>query len=186
MKLTQHHANATCHHSTPHLIRRLQQAITPGMTDIPKTPSVVINIGSNQTSEAQEQSEETPPSPPEPEQTDATKTLEQESVDLSAIESDPTQSIANLRRALALVEDEKNIAIDEEQLTTHSPPARERKGISTSPKHTIQRTKRKKEKVKKRTEKFKAQLKTQTIPTTQWRRRSFLPIKQLVLIHIIG
>jgi hypothetical protein len=86
--LPKHHANATCHHSTPHLIRRLQQAITPGMTDIQRTPSVVIKIGGNQTSEAQEQSEEAPPSPPEPEQTDATQTLEQESVDLSAIESD--------------------------------------------------------------------------------------------------
>jgi hypothetical protein len=46
--------------SVPLFIQRLQQAITPGITDTPATPSVFNNIGENQSTEAEEQTETTP------------------------------------------------------------------------------------------------------------------------------
>jgi hypothetical protein len=131
-----HRAFATLHQAIPLFIQRIQQAITPGMTDTPATST-----------EAEEQNETTPrltsPSPPAgPE--DTTPAIDDSSVDLSAVVSDTTQDISQLRRALDLVEDQDNIAFTENPGNTYPSPANETKEPRPSNKKLHSQHKKKK------------------------------------------
>jgi hypothetical protein len=119
------------------------------MTETPATPSVVNNIGENQSTEAEEQTETAPrltsPSPPAgPGET--TLSIDDSSVDLSAVVSDTTQDISQLRRALGLVDEQDNIAFTEKPGNTYPSPANETKEPKTSNKKLHSQHKKKKRK----------------------------------------
>jgi hypothetical protein len=146
-----HYAYTTRHEETPHMTKRLQQAITPGMTEIPKTPSVVINIGSNPVERTA-----TPTSPPPiPETTEPALDNEEISESISTLYSDPDHITEQLRETLELAEENEMKMCDKREThETYTPMTTERKESPTSNKrYHSKKKKSRKEKKKSRTKK---------------------------------
>jgi DNA-binding winged helix-turn-helix (wHTH) protein len=129
------------------------------MTDTPATST-----------EAEEQNETTPrltsPSPQAgPRQT--TPAIDDSSVDLSAVVSDTTQNISQLRRALDLAEQQDNIAFTEDPGNTYPSPANKTKEPRPSKQETPLSTQEKEEEPSETSiKRFKTTIQEQNAPLT--------------------